>query len=76
MTSKKERTPVPRMMGAKEAAEALGTSQTNLRTVSGLPEPVQKVGATTLWLESEILEFAAKRAAKRATRVESEASAA
>jgi hypothetical protein len=52
-------------MGAKEAAEALGVGQTNLRVLSGLPEPYDSVGATTLWRADEIRELAEKRAEKR-----------
>jgi hypothetical protein len=53
------------MMGSKEAAEALGVGQTNLRVTAGLPEPYQKIGATTLYRAEEILELAKARGAKR-----------
>jgi hypothetical protein len=55
----------PELMGAKEAAEALGVGQTNLRVVSGLPEPYDSVGATTLWRADEIRELARQRTSKR-----------
>jgi hypothetical protein len=55
----------PKLMGAKEAAEAFGVGQTNLRVLSDLPEPYDKVGATTLWRADEIRAAAAQRAAKR-----------
>jgi hypothetical protein len=55
----------PELMGAKEAAQALGVGQTNLRVLPGLPEPYDKVGATTWWRADEITELAQKRGAKR-----------
>jgi hypothetical protein len=55
----------PELMGAKEAAEALGVGQTNLRVVSGLPEPYDSVGATTLWRADEIRALARQKAAKK-----------
>ena len=48
----------PELMGAHEAAETLGIWQTNLRKVSGLPKPYQKIRATTLWRAQEIRAFA------------------
>jgi hypothetical protein len=55
----------PELMGAKEAAETLGVGQTNLRVLPDLPEPYDKVGATTLWRADEVRDLAAKRASKR-----------
>jgi hypothetical protein len=49
-------------MGAIEAAEALGVRQPNLRVLHGLPEPYDKVRATTLWRADEIRELARRRA--------------
>lgn len=61
----KARVKVPELMGAKEAAAELGVLQTNLRTIKGLPAPVQKIGATTLWLAADIRRLAKERAAAR-----------
>lgn len=57
----------PELMGASEAAETLGVHQTNLRVISGLPEPYQKVKATTLWRAKEIRRLAKARGAKPPT---------
>lgn len=51
----------PELMGAGEAAKTLGVFQSNLRTVSGLPEPYDKVAATTLWRAAEIRTLAWQR---------------
>lgn len=52
----------PELMGAAEAAITLGVEQTNVRTVAGgLPEPYQKIKATTLWRADEIRALAAER---------------
>lgn len=51
----------PRLLGAREAAEVLGVSQTNLRVVRGLPEPYDKIRATTLWRADDIEALARKR---------------
>jgi hypothetical protein len=48
----------PELLGARDAAEILGVAQTNLRTLKGLPEPYDKVSATTLWRKSDIERFA------------------
>jgi hypothetical protein len=56
---------VPELMGAKEAAEAIGCRQTNLRQIAGLPDPVAVVSATTLWDADEIRDFAERRNARR-----------
>jgi hypothetical protein len=61
----------PELMGAREAARTLGCRQTNLRAQVGLPEPYQKVAATTLWRADEIKAFAARRIAVRASRIAS-----
>jgi hypothetical protein len=54
-------------ISAGDAAEILGVAQQNLRSVSGLPKPVQeKKGRTsTLWDALEIEAFAALRRAER-----------
>lgn len=49
---------VPQLFGASEVAEAIGVSQTNLQFIKDLPEPVQKIRASRLWLADEILVFA------------------
>ena len=49
------------LMGNAEAAGELEVSQSNLLTISGLPEPVVKVKATRLWIGEEIREFAVQR---------------
>jgi hypothetical protein len=48
----------PEVLGAAEAAEALGVRQVNLRTLKGLPEPYGKIKATTLWRAEEVRAFA------------------
>lgn len=53
------------VMGAAEAAEMLGVGQTNVRTVKGLPEPISKVRATTLWSGAAIRRLTAERNARR-----------
>jgi hypothetical protein len=50
-----------RLMGATEAAEAIGVSQTNLRPLTGLPEPVAVLRCGTIWLADDIEAFAAER---------------
>jgi hypothetical protein len=55
----------PDVMGAFEAAEALGVAQTNLRTVKGLPEPIGKLKATSLWDGAAIRELASERKQSR-----------
>ena len=64
----KRRADEPRVYGAKEAAAALGVRQTNLRAVVGLPEPYQKLRASTLWRADVIDGFAAERRERRARR--------
>ena len=56
----------PELWGAIESAECLGVSQPNLRTVKGLPEPYDKVRATTLWRADEVRRLAAERASRKA----------
>jgi hypothetical protein len=55
----------PDVMGAAETAETLGVSQTNLRTISGLPEPIAKIRATSLRHGAAIRQLAAERSANR-----------
>jgi hypothetical protein len=58
----------PELMGAKDAAAALGVRQSNLRTVAGLPEPYGTVAATTLWRADEIRALARRRTKEQADR--------
>lgn len=55
----------PELMGAFEAAKTLGVAQSNLRTISGLPEPYQKIKSATLWRADEIRSLAWRRLAKK-----------
>ena len=65
MTRRGPRRPAePAVMGAAEAADALGVRQQNLRRQVGLPEPYQTVRATTLWRVTDIEEFARSRIAR------------
>jgi hypothetical protein len=50
----------PELVGAKQAAEIIGCSQTNLRTLSGLPEPYQRLDRGSVWRIEEIRAFAKK----------------
>jgi hypothetical protein len=45
------------LMGASEAARALGVMQSNLRELSGLPKPFQVLAMGSVWLTQDILEF-------------------
>lgn len=56
----------PELMGAHEAAKALGVQQTNLRAIRNLPEPYQKVRAGTLWRAQDIRTLAWTRLNKKA----------
>jgi hypothetical protein len=51
----------PKLLGAAEVADALGKRQSNIRSLSGLPEPYDGVRATKLWRESDIEAFAKER---------------
>lgn len=55
----------PELMGAAEAAEALGVRVSNLYTLAGLPTPYDRVRATALWRSKEIVAFAERRAEAR-----------
>jgi hypothetical protein len=58
----------PRLYGSGKAAQVIGVTQTNLRTLEGLPEPYdvkENVGATSLYRADEIDKFAAPRTARR-----------
>jgi hypothetical protein len=59
----------PEVMGAAEASVTLGVTQNNLRTVAGLPDPYDKIRASTLYRADEIRELATARNARRAERV-------
>lgn len=64
-----KRTPdEPELVGAFEAAELLGVRQTNLRVVRGLPEPYDRIRATTLYRADEIRALAWKRLSVRVQR--------
>jgi hypothetical protein len=65
----------PELVGASDAAEILGVRQPNLRTLSGLPEPYDKIRATTLWRKDEMQAFADARRAAREEREAREAAA-
>lgn len=67
----KRRNEEPELMGAAEAARTLGVKQSNLRTVSGLPEPYQKIASTTLWRADEIKALAWERTSHRSSKVTS-----
>jgi hypothetical protein len=49
------------LMGALEAAQALGVKQSNLREVSNLPRPYQVLAMGSVWMASDILALAAHR---------------
>lgn len=55
----------PELVGAAECCEILGVRSSNLRKVAGLPDPVQVVKASPLWLKSEIDALAALRRGAR-----------
>lgn len=61
------------VMGAVEAAAALGVKQSNLRTVAGLPAPIAKLSATPLWGGAAVRELAARRHAATGPRQNEEA---
>ncbi|CAB4197743.1 hypothetical protein UFOVP1313_29 [uncultured Caudovirales phage] len=60
----------PEVMGASEAAEAIGVRQVNLRTLKGLPEPYGRIRSTTLWRAEEIREFAKNRVTNQPKKME------
>jgi hypothetical protein len=45
------------LMGATEAALALGVKQSNLRELSGLPKPFQVLAMGSVWLADDIIRF-------------------
>jgi hypothetical protein len=47
----------PKMVGLKGASEILGVSNTNLKRLRGLPEPITQIDNKSVWLESDILAF-------------------
>jgi hypothetical protein len=55
----------PELWGAAECCECLGVLGQNLRTLAGLPEPYDKIRASTLWRADEIREFAQERNLRR-----------
>jgi hypothetical protein len=55
-------------MGAWEVAECLGVQRTNLQFIKDLPEPVQRLKATPLYLADEIREFAKVYSLRRQAR--------
>lgn len=60
-TETPEEFPVPEVMGAAEVAEHLGIRVQNIKGKSGprgLPDPVQRLRATPVWLADEIRAYA------------------
>jgi hypothetical protein len=53
---------LPPLAGRAEVAEILGVRSENLGKVRGLPEPVQRLKATPVWIEPQIRELAKARA--------------
>jgi hypothetical protein len=45
------------LMGAQEAALALGVKQSNLREMSGLPKPFQVLAMGSVWLTRDIVAY-------------------
>jgi hypothetical protein len=45
------------LMGAMEAAMALGVAQSNLRELSGLPKPFQTLGCGSIWLTEDVIAY-------------------
>jgi len=45
------------LMGAAEAAMALGVKQSNLRELSGLPKAFQTLACGSIWLTKDIVAF-------------------
>jgi len=45
------------LMGAQEAALALGVRQSNLRDMAGLPKPFQTIACGSIWLTQDILKY-------------------
>jgi hypothetical protein len=45
------------LMGAQEAALALGVKQSNLRELSGLPKPFQVLAMGSVWLAKDIIAY-------------------
>jgi hypothetical protein len=69
-TEERKLTPVPKarrketiyqdelpLMGATEAALALGVKQSNLRELSGLPKPFQVLAMGSVWLSKDIVNY-------------------
>lgn len=59
---------VPRIYGAREAADVIGVAVQNLHAVAGLPAPVVALAATKVWRAEEIDAFAVEYRARRAAR--------
>jgi hypothetical protein len=59
----------PELFGVAEVAEALNVTPSNLQYVKDLPEPVQRLRCSKIWLADEIREFAAVYRARRAARL-------
>jgi hypothetical protein len=49
------------LMGASEAALALGVKQSNLRELSGLPAPFQVLAMGSVWLTQDIMGYRNER---------------
>lgn len=52
----------PKLVGAVTAASIIGCRPNNLRGLKDLPDPYDYVDSGTLWRESDIQAFAARRA--------------
>lgn len=51
----------PKVIGTGDAANVCGVRQSNWHQLKGLPEPYDRIGATTLYREEEVIEFAKSR---------------
>lgn len=49
------------IMGAKEVSEATGVGQTNIRGTKGMPSPIYKIRATSIYDGAEVRRFAERR---------------
>mgnify|MGYP000989548078 CR=1 FL=1 len=59
---------MPELMGSAEACELLGVKSGNLRQLSGLPDPVADLKATSVWLGSSLRAYAEVLEERRAGR--------
>jgi hypothetical protein len=56
------------IVGIAEAADTVQVWPQNLPDLRGLPEPVAKVRATTIWIEAEMKDFSAEYEERRKQR--------